>query len=192
MSHYYAYSYRAVISPTFIFQKVRSLWQSEVQIILIRTSQALGGATSTSSITSGSPAALLTAAVELPRAPTRNLINNVIKATKAGFDLSIVNLPLQRMGLRLPLFSIWFARVRVTASSGLGRRGFMWGGCGLVWLPSTLPLVVVRRATEPWGALGVEPDWGVRWGWGYRWDDRWSGRIGFDLVVDRLLYPLTE
>lgn len=48
---------------TFMRQKVRSLWQSEVQTIFMRASWALGGATSTSSIWSGSPAALLTAAV---------------------------------------------------------------------------------------------------------------------------------
>ena len=46
-----------------VFQKVTSLWQRDVQRILIRTSQALGGATSTSSITRGSPAFLAIAAV---------------------------------------------------------------------------------------------------------------------------------
>ena len=47
---------------TFMRQKVRSLWQSEVQTILIRTSSALGGSTTISSTASGSPAALHTAA----------------------------------------------------------------------------------------------------------------------------------
>ena len=43
-------------------QKVRSVWQREVQTILTRTSCARGGATSTSRISSGCPGALLTAA----------------------------------------------------------------------------------------------------------------------------------
>lgn len=43
-------------------QKVTSLWQSDVQTILIRTSYALGGSTTISSMASGSPAALHTAA----------------------------------------------------------------------------------------------------------------------------------
>jgi hypothetical protein len=47
---------------TFMRQKVTSVWQSEVHRILMRTSCARGGATSTSSISSGSPATLLTAA----------------------------------------------------------------------------------------------------------------------------------
>ena len=43
-------------------QKVRSVWQREVQTILTRTSCARGGATPTSTISSGCPGALLTAA----------------------------------------------------------------------------------------------------------------------------------
>lgn len=44
------------------FQKVRSVWQRDVQRNLIRISQAFGGKTSISSKTSGSPAFLATAA----------------------------------------------------------------------------------------------------------------------------------
>lgn len=47
------------------FQKVTSVWQSDVHRILIRTSHASGGATSISSIISGSPAFLATAAGKL-------------------------------------------------------------------------------------------------------------------------------
>lgn len=47
---------------TFMRQKVMSVWQSDVHSILTRTSCARGGATSTSSISSGCPATLLTAA----------------------------------------------------------------------------------------------------------------------------------
>ena len=45
-------------------QKVTSVWQREVQMILTRTSCARGGATSTSSISRGCPGALLTAAAQ--------------------------------------------------------------------------------------------------------------------------------
>lgn len=55
-------------------QKVTSLWQSDVQTIFILTSQAWGGATSTSSITSGSPPALLTAAESSPPRKQTKLI----------------------------------------------------------------------------------------------------------------------
>lgn len=43
-------------------QNVTSLWQSDVQMIRILTSCALGVSTTTSSMASGSPAALHTAA----------------------------------------------------------------------------------------------------------------------------------
>ena len=43
-------------------QKVMSVWQSEVQMILTRTSYAFGGSTTISSMASGSPAPLQTAA----------------------------------------------------------------------------------------------------------------------------------
>jgi hypothetical protein len=49
-------------SQTFMRQNVTSLWQSDVQMILILTSCALGGSTTISSMASGSPAALHTAA----------------------------------------------------------------------------------------------------------------------------------
>lgn len=55
-----------VINPSFFMrQKVMSVWQSEVQTTLMRTSCARGGATSTSTVSSGSPAALHTAALHL-------------------------------------------------------------------------------------------------------------------------------
>ena len=43
-------------------EKVTSVWQSEVQVTLMRISCALGGSTTMSSMVSGSPAALHTAA----------------------------------------------------------------------------------------------------------------------------------
>jgi len=49
-------------SQTFMRQNVTSLWQSDVQMILILTSCDLGGSTTISSMASGSPAALHTAA----------------------------------------------------------------------------------------------------------------------------------
>jgi hypothetical protein len=59
---------RACKHGTFMRQKVMSEWQGEVQTTLMRTSCARGGATSTSSISSGSPAALHTAAARtIPR-----------------------------------------------------------------------------------------------------------------------------
>jgi hypothetical protein len=51
-----------MVTLLFMRQNVMFVWQSEVQTTLIRTSYASGGATSTSSISSGSPAALHTAA----------------------------------------------------------------------------------------------------------------------------------
>ena len=66
------------LNMTFSFQKVRSLWQSEVQMIRIRTSPAIGGATITSSITSGSPAFLLTAATQHKNKYTPSLHSFII------------------------------------------------------------------------------------------------------------------
>lgn len=53
---------RTITRRTFNFQKVMSLWHKELQIIRIRTSRAIGGATTISSITSGSPGFRQTAA----------------------------------------------------------------------------------------------------------------------------------
>lgn len=57
-------------SRTFIFQSVTSLWQSEVQTILILTSCGIGGSTVTSSITRGSPGFRHTAAATSPQEQT--------------------------------------------------------------------------------------------------------------------------
>jgi len=45
-----------------MLEKARSMWQIEEHIIRIRTSRGIGGATMISSITSGSPGLLATAA----------------------------------------------------------------------------------------------------------------------------------
>jgi hypothetical protein len=61
-------------TQTFMPQNVTSLWQSEVQMILIRSSYALGGSTTISSMASGSPAPLHTAAVR--RRPAKKLLSH--------------------------------------------------------------------------------------------------------------------
>ena len=105
--------------PTFMRQKVRSLWQSDVQTILIRTSYALGGSTTISSTASGSPAALHTAAARsektgqrsraAAREPPAAAGENRNRRGRARDRIRLLLLPLHRMG-RGPC--CWFSMER--------------------------------------------------------------------------------
>ena len=74
---------------TFASQKYTSVWQSEVNRILMRTSIAWGGATSTSSITSGFPASHATAATpKINKIIIKEIILHLIKTAS---DASTIN-----------------------------------------------------------------------------------------------------
>ena len=56
------------------FKKLRSVWQTEVKSTFTRTSRRPGGATSTSSITSGSPGPHATAAAHVHTIPDSSIM----------------------------------------------------------------------------------------------------------------------
>ena len=86
-------------------QKVMSVWQSEVQMILTRTSYAFGGSTTISSMVSGSPAPLQTAAaccrqwLEIDW-PQRMYVHH-IHGERDEVEAAAEVVPLQRIGLGL-------------------------------------------------------------------------------------------
>jgi len=85
-------------------QRVRSLWQREVQRILMRTSWAFGGATITSSISNGFPASLATAAAPFHLSVTHSTLRFVIDHNNRSKRERESVLPLHRMGLPVDIF----------------------------------------------------------------------------------------
>lgn len=103
---------------TLRFKKVTSLWQREVQMILMRISPDLGGPTITSSITRGSPAFLATAAANHHR---RQLFTHTTHTLSYNLTWSQSNLPRHLMGFP----AVWLDSGAATSISRM-KLGVSW------------------------------------------------------------------